>query len=152
MALKQQNGVTNTDAQSELEAVRTKLNSYVSGTCSTAAGTAAKTMSASNFALREGAMVCVKFSNTNTASNPTINVNSTGAKSIYLGGSPIAAGELIAGNIYTLRYDGTQYEIVNATAADTQLATLQTQLIRWTDRITGLELWAANDGYQSPSS
>ena len=51
------------------------------GTCPTAAATAAKvvTVSDSSFKLEIGTTVTIKFTNTNTASNPTINVNSTGA-------------------------------------------------------------------------
>ncbi len=53
------------------------------GTCSTAAATAAKTVSLSGFSLFTGATVAVMFSNGNTAANPTLNINSTGAKTIY---------------------------------------------------------------------
>ena len=58
------------------------------GTCSTAADTAAKVVSVSadqKFTLKVGALVMVKFSRSNKASNVTINVNNTGAKSIYYG-------------------------------------------------------------------
>ena len=53
------------------------------GTCSTAAATAAKTVSLSGFSLFTGVTVAVMFSNGNTAANPTLNINSTGAKTIY---------------------------------------------------------------------
>ena len=55
------------------------------GTCSTAAATAAKTVSITTgtFSLEAGARVTVKFSNANTAGTPTLNVNSTGAKNIF---------------------------------------------------------------------
>ena len=54
------------------------------GTCSTAANTAAKEVVCTNFdALLNGVTIHVYFSNTNTAANPTLNVNSTGAKAIY---------------------------------------------------------------------
>ena len=82
------------------------------GTCSTAAATAAKVVSCSNFALITGAEITVKFTTTNTASNPTLNVNSTGAKAIYYRGSAISAGYLAANRTYTFRYNGTQYELV----------------------------------------
>ena len=52
------------------------------GTCSTAAGTAAKTVACTGFALVTGAEITVKFTVTNTAANPTLNVNNTGAKFI----------------------------------------------------------------------
>ena len=52
-------------------------------TCSTAAATAAKTATASNkFALIDGVRVRVTFTNGNTASNPTLSINSGTA--VYL--------------------------------------------------------------------
>ena len=53
------------------------------GTCSTAANTAAKAVVMSDFSeLFTGASIIVKFSYANTASSPTLNVNSKGAKTI----------------------------------------------------------------------
>lgn len=52
------------------------------GTCSTAAGTAAKTVSIPGITLKTGVEITVRFSVTNTAANPTLNLNSTGAKAI----------------------------------------------------------------------
>ena len=52
------------------------------GTCSTAADVAEKTVSILNFELVSGVRIAVNFSNKNTASNPTLNVNNTGAKAI----------------------------------------------------------------------
>ena len=77
------------------------------GTCSTAAATAAKVVSCSNFALMTGAEITVKFTVTNTAANPTLNVNNTGAKAIYYRGSAISAGYLAANRTYTFRYNGS---------------------------------------------
>lgn len=55
------------------------------GICSTAAGTAAKTVTTGGtFELIEGSKILVLFSNTNTAGSPTLNVNGTGAKAIYI--------------------------------------------------------------------
>lgn len=54
------------------------------GTCTTAGETAAKEITVDNsFSLRPGVVISVKFSNTNTANNPTLDVNGTGAKSIW---------------------------------------------------------------------
>lgn len=52
--------------------------------CSTPANTIAKTATKSNFTLAAGAIVTVVFINTNTASNPTLNVSNTGDYPIYL--------------------------------------------------------------------
>ena len=89
------------------------------GTCSTAAATAAKTVSLTGFTLATGAVVTVKFSATNTAANPTLNVNGTGAKAIMYRGSAISAGYLAANRVYTFVYDGTDYELIGDINTDT---------------------------------
>ena len=79
--------------------------------CSTAAGTAAKTATVTGFStLAAGKTVVVKFSNTNTAANPTLNISGTGAKAITFQGSAISAGYLRAGGIYQFIYDGSHWE------------------------------------------
>lgn len=82
------------------------------GTCSTAAATAAKTVALTGFKLVTGSRVTVKFTVTNTAANPTLNVNSTGAKSILYRGSAISAGYLAANRTYEFVYNGTAYELI----------------------------------------
>lgn len=85
-------------------------NNY--GVCSTAAGTAAKTVEIEGFELREGAVVHVKFTNANSASNPTLNVSGTGAKPMYrYGTTALSTGTTTtgwyAGCIQVFVYDGT---------------------------------------------
>ena len=82
------------------------------GTCSTAAETAAKVVSLPGFALATGAEVTVRFTVTNTASSPTLNVNGTGAKPIQYRNAAIAAGYLAANRTYRFVYDGSSYELV----------------------------------------
>ena len=82
------------------------------GTCSTDAGTAAKTVTLANFVLATGAEVTVRFTVTNTASNPTLNVNGTGAKAIQYRNAAISAGYLAANRTYRFVYDGSSYELV----------------------------------------
>lgn len=82
------------------------------GACSTAAATAAKVVTLTGFSLVTGAKVAVKFTVTNTAANPTLNVNNTGAKAIYYRGAAITAGYLAANRTYEFVYNGTQYELV----------------------------------------
>ena len=89
------------------------------GTCSTAAGTAAKVVSCTGFVLAGGAIITVKFTATNTAANPTLNVNNTGAKAIMYRGSAISAGYLAANRVYTFVYDGTDYELIGDINTDT---------------------------------
>lgn len=68
-----------TDTSSVTGALTTSLF----GTCDTAKSTAAKVVTCSDFdALIPGVTIRVKFDNENTASTPTLNVNSTGAKEI----------------------------------------------------------------------
>ena len=80
--------------------------------CSTAGATVAKTVTVSNFLLKVGAVVVVKFAETNTAASPTLNVSGTGAKGIFFGGAAIGAGAVIAGRTYTLVYDGVGWDLV----------------------------------------
>lgn len=82
------------------------------GTCSTAAGTAAKTVACAGFTKVTGARICVKFTVTNTASSPTLNVNSTGASPIYYRGSAINAGFLGEDRTYQFIFNGNQYDFV----------------------------------------
>ena len=90
-------------------------------TCSTAASTAAKTASvtAGTPTLEAGLKVTVKFSNKNTASTPTFNLNSLGAKNIYVDGAQITTGSNkgILNGVLDLVYDGTQWHIVGSTMA-----------------------------------
>ena len=93
--------------------------------CSTAAATAAKVVSLTGFTLATGAKIAIKFTVTNTAANPTLNVNNTGAKAIYYRGAAISAGYLAANRTYEFVYNGTQYELVGD--LDTNIDTKVTQ-------------------------
>ena len=82
--------------------------------CETPGGTAAKDASCSNFALYTGVSIAVKFTNANTATTPTLNINSTGAKTIksYTGGTLTAAEyKWAAGSIMTFTYDGSYWRM-----------------------------------------
>lgn len=82
------------------------------GTCSTNASTTAKTVSLTGFNLTTGAQIIVKFTYTNTASSPTLNINSTGARSIYYNGTNIPASALAANRVYKFVYDGSYWQLV----------------------------------------
>jgi hypothetical protein len=82
------------------------------GTCATAAATVEKVVALTGFALATGARVVVMFTVTNTAANPTMNVNSSGAKAIYYRNAAITAGALAANRVYEFVYDGTQWELI----------------------------------------
>ena len=82
------------------------------GTSSTAGGTAAKEASVPNYLLIPGAVVAVLFTNAFTATSPTLNINSQGAKPIKLYGSAIAPGKVRANTILVMVYDGTNYNVI----------------------------------------
>lgn len=86
------------------------------GTCSTAAGTAEKAVTlatgVTGWELQPGAIIAVKYTNTNTAAAPKLNVNSTGAKSIYYKNAVVTNLPGAGGykdNCYEYMYDGTNY-------------------------------------------
>lgn len=89
------------------------------GTCETAAATTAKTVVCPDFTasdLVKGALIFVTFSATNTGAvdSLTMNVNSTGAKSLkkqYQGSvtNLSTTSELIANSTYLFQYDGTNW-------------------------------------------
>ena len=89
------------------------------GECSTAAATAAKTVACTGFTLVTGARIAVKFTVTNTADNPTLNVQSTGAKAIQYRGSAINKAILAANRTYEFIYDGTNWQLVGDTDSNT---------------------------------
>lgn len=102
------------------------------GTCSTAAATAEKAVTVSavqHFALFVGASITVKFTNTNTAQNPTINVNGTGAASVVYGSGVITTGSLAKAGTANLSmtyvYDGTHWCWVSSGADDNTIYTPQ---------------------------
>ena len=87
------------------------VGSTAYGYCQTAAGTAAKVVDMTGFKLNTGATIFVKFQYANTASNPTLNVNSTGALPIYRYGTTRASTTAgtngwSAGAVLTFTYDG----------------------------------------------
>lgn len=61
------------------------------GTCATNADVQAKVVKLPGFKLFDGAMITVFFSHSNTAENPTLNVNGTGAMPIWVKGTAITS-------------------------------------------------------------
>ena len=78
------------------------IGSTAFATCNTAGGTPGKTVALNGFKLLTGATVFIKFAAANTATNPTLNVNQTGAKSIT---NPNWA----SGCVRAVTYDGTNW-------------------------------------------
>ena len=104
---------------SAADKVKMNFTNIAYGTCSTAAATAAKTVTITGntqWVLKAGSLISVYFSATNTAENPTLNVNGTGAKNIYYGASQITSSSLgyggTADRMMNFIYDGTQYRFI----------------------------------------
>ena len=97
-------------------------------TCSTGASTAAKVATisgTSTFVLETGSRIAVKFTNSNTAANPTLNVNSTGAKSIKRYGTTADGTNSMyswtAGQVIEFVYDGTNWLQMTAPSHEADL-------------------------------
>ena len=114
---------TKTEVEQTEQDLTIKINQSISNgyaTCSTAAGTRAKvaTSALSNFPKATGTNATVKFTYGNTASNPTLNINNTGASPIYLGNSPITPEKSwSAGDTVTFVFDGTNWVVADASLA-----------------------------------
>ena len=91
------------------------------GVCSTAEGTAAKTVTidfSGTLTLFTGLTVRVKFQYANKAASPTLNVNGTGAKAIKVYGSAdVRQYSWRAGQTATFIYTGTNWEIEETAAS-----------------------------------
>lgn len=84
------------------------------GTCSTAEATAAKVVTLSSYTLVTGGIVAVKFTYGLCAS-ATMNINSKGAKNIFINGAVATATTckmVKGGDIAYFIYDGTQYQFL----------------------------------------
>lgn len=107
--------------------------------CDTAAASSAKVATVSGnqaFTLIEGTTIQVKFEYSNTATNPTLNINGTGAKPIYRYGA-IAVGNQttsswMAGSIISFTYNGTGW-IFNGYQTGTGGGGAEQQNADWTE-------------------
>lgn len=100
------------------------IGSSAYGECSTAAATAAKTVDMTGFTtLIKGATIHVKFTNSNTVANPTLNVNNTGAQLIKRYGttapSTAASNSWNSGSVISFTYDGTYWQMNDWMNTDT---------------------------------
>lgn len=110
--------VAGADARSNITGCWTVLNQYNTNTdvrpsayCDTAAGTAAKVASCTGYSLLANSYIHVIIVNTNTyAGAITLNINSKGAKPIYINGAASSSSnyDLKAGS-YLVFYDGSKY-------------------------------------------
>lgn len=98
------------DAATALEANKSARAYTV---CSTAEATTAKTADLDGYYLAPGQTVYVKFANAVPAS-ATLNINGSGATAIHKNGQPIVVGDIPAGTIAALVYNGSTYDLLNA--------------------------------------
>ena len=90
------------------------------GTCATAEATAAKVVTLSGYDIVTGGIVAVKFTYGLCAS-ATMNINSRGAKKIFIDGAEVTATtakRVLAGDIAYFIYDGTQYHFLGTDKAE----------------------------------
>jgi hypothetical protein len=87
------------------------------GVCNTESTVAEKvvTLTDHNWKLRVGAIIGVKYKNTNTAQNPKLNVNGSGAKSVFRADRVQTAGNSAgqANYIMYYMYDGTNWNFIS---------------------------------------
>ena len=82
------------------------------GACDTAGATAAKAVSLSGFVLKTGGVVAIRFTNTNTAANMTLNINGTGAKQVLYNRKAVPAYMIEGGEIIFMMFDGTYWNML----------------------------------------
>jgi hypothetical protein len=128
-----------------------ELSEHPYGVCSTAAATAAKVVTidySGTLTLFAGLTIRVKFSNANSAANPTLNVNNTGAVAIMSRGTQAAAsGAWEAGSVVILTYDGTYWQISGSSQSSPFYAgtTAPSDTSKfWIDTANGLKYWDGN--------
>lgn len=94
------------------------------GTCSTARNVVTKVVTCANFRLTTGAVIAVKFTNTDTAApssgNITLNVNGTGAKPVVFAANAATVTYSTSGEFYNnanrlFLYDGTNWIYIRDT-------------------------------------
>lgn len=81
------------------------------GTCQTAAATAAKTVSISDYRRTSGGIVTIRFQYAVPA-NATLNISDTGAYPIHYKNTSITAGVINAGDTCTFMFDGSNYVLI----------------------------------------
>ena len=82
------------------------------GVSSEAATVQARTATIASFILLKNMPVTVTFQNAINVMGATLNISSTGAKPVFIQGAALQAGVVKAGDVVTLIYDGTNWNIV----------------------------------------
>lgn len=109
----------NKASSSDLTTLSNKVTAVygTSNPSSSNASTQAKVVTCSNFELYSGALITVKFTYANTYASGAVqlNVNSKGAKNIWVANAVTSSSNKLlwgAGAVITFRYDGTQFVVV----------------------------------------
>ena len=113
--------ITYDDGNTDTFTVTNGLYALFEANCSTASDVAAKevTLDDATYVPQVGDLFIIRLSNGNTAYNPTLNINSTGAKQIKQWGSGAYAGMCPQKcQSIIVKYDGTYYMIVATDAPD----------------------------------
>ena len=107
-------------------------------TCDTAKTTLAKTAALTNYVLDKG-YVSVKFTY-DVPANSTLNINNTGAKSIYYRGTAITDDIICANDIALFCYDGTNYNLISIDkSCEGAIATLDANGVLTIENITYIQ-------------
>lgn len=90
------------------------------GVCETAAATATKVVTCDEFRLKKGVHLSVQFTNANTASSPSMNVNGTGVIAICgVNGYYVSANMWTANQMVDFVYNGSWWIALNCLPAHT---------------------------------
>jgi len=122
------------DAAREVMAAVARYRSDTDGV-NTSSGTNTITLAASRAmtAYAQGDLYTFKAGGTNTGAT-TLNVDSLGAKDVQLNGAACTGGEIVSGLMYTVVYDGTQFQLMNAASYPTiDITTLEVTNIKAKD-------------------
>lgn len=106
--------------------------------CDTAAGTQAKVATFPGFALENGQRIILQLVNTNTQSGATLNVNSTGAKTVKINGSNTTVSNFTAG-FWLCDYSSSS-------------SSWNAQKIEWTDNNNNQKIKTTANGSSAASS
>lgn len=88
----------------------TDNNTVPTAYSTTKASTAAKAATCTGYVLLNNSYILLNITTTNTASTPTLNINSKGAKPLYINGEPSSAtNKTMPAGTYLVFYDGTNY-------------------------------------------
>jgi len=104
------------DAAREVMAAVARYRSDTDGV-NTSSGTDTIALSASRTmtAYAQGDLYTFKAGGTNTGAI-TLNVDSLGAKDVQFNGAACTGGEIVSGLMYSVVYDGTQFQLLNASS------------------------------------